>query len=430
MRRPSRSFTLLAILVALSGCELGPGTTPPVTGTPAPTGTGGATSGALSGSAKYEAVDSPHGGITVRLSAPGFQAETTTDDLGRYAFSNLPPATYALDFERAYYHPASRSIAVDGATASVPAVTLSNHRLLYASSGLYDIRHFASLTSLILAPGGNGLAFVEAGVLKTLKLEGGQPSVVRDLQPPAGSVVDSFDWTAAGLVYSLVEGGATSSLQLTAGADPAGPIQVATSSSRLLICPVLSPDGSEVAYLGHVAEPWRLDNADGSLAFTGDYRLALLKQGRSAAAATRLGDYSINGQWNYGFGPLQWTVAGLLFHKPMFCDIYRNDPADGPIGDGIFLADPTDGSLKKLYYYSNYEHSLSADGQILYFHEGRRVYARRVDDPRPYNQGHAIVGYDRTGMVGNMVAGPGGDRLYYVSARGIEEMTLLPPANE
>lgn len=423
-----RSLAVSACLVALAGCDLGRGgVTPPVTG--ASPGVTGAL-GAVSGVAKYEAVDTPHSGITVRLTAPGFQAETTTDEKGRYAFQNLNPGAYELRFERSRYYPATQSIGVDTATASVPTTTLSNHRLLYASADLYDLPHMASLTSLTLAPGGNGLAFVERGVLKTLPFEGGTPTVVRDLQPPAGTVVDSFDWTSAGLIYSRVEGGATASLYLTAGSDPTGPLQVATSSARLLLCPVLSPDGAEFAYLTHVAEPWTLENADGSTAATGDFRLAVVKQAKSAATGTRVGLYPINGQWNFGFGPLQWTTAGILFHKPMFCDIYRNNPSDGPVGDGIFLLSPGDGALTKLYYYSDYEHCLSADGRLVYFHEGRRVYGRRVDDPLPYNQGQFILGYDRTGMVGNMIPGPGGDRLYYVSARGLEEMTLLPQANE
>lgn len=419
--------TLMALTVALSGCDLaGSGLKPPITGTsPAPSAPGGG----VSGVAKYEAVDSPHRGITVRLTAPGFQAETLTDDAGKYHFSGLTAGTYDLLFERSRYFAATRSVAIEASTASVPTVTLSNHRLIYASSTLYDQPHVASLTSLVLAPGGDGLAFVEGGVLKTIPLTGGTPTVVRDLQPAPGTIVDSFDWTPAGLAYAQVQAGATSSLFVTTGADPRGPVQVATTSPSLMICPALGPDGTEVAYLAHVPEPWSVPNGDGT-STTGDFHLAIVKQPRGSTTGTRVGRYPINGSWNFGFGPLAWTSAGLLFHKPMFCDIYRNEPTDGPIGDGIYLASPTTGALQKLYYYSNYEHTLSPDAKLLYFHEGRRVYARRVDDPRPYNQGHYIVGYDRTGMIGNLAVAPAGDRLYYVSPRGIEEMTPLAPANE
>lgn len=423
MRQTIRSAALLTLLLALWGCDPGHGVTPTVTGA-------SLASGAVSGVAKYEAVDSPHAGITVRLTGPGLQAETTTDDRGRYAFGNLATGSYELHFERSRYYPATQSVSVESSTASVPAVTLSNHRLLYASTDLYDTQHFTSLTSLTLAPDGAALAFVERGVLKTLPLEGGSPTVVRDLQPPSGTVVDSFDWTRAGLCYSQVEAGSTSRLYLTAGADPTGPLQVATRSERLLICPVFSPDGTEIAYLTHLAEPWTLTNGDGSVGATGSSRLAVMKQGRASMTASRIADFPINASWNYGFAPLAWTPAGLLCHKPMFCDIYRvNNPADNALGDGIYLLSPA-GALKKLYYYSDYEHCLSVDSQVLYFHEGRRLYARRVDDPHPYNQGQSIVGHDRTGMVGNMVAGPGNARLYYVSARGVEELTLLSPANE
>lgn len=426
MRRSTLSSSILALLVALAGCDLGgTGVKPPVTGhSPVPV----SGEGTLSGIVKFEAVDAPHGGIVVRLSAPGVAAETTTDDTGKYQFTGLASGSYELSFERSRYFTATRSVTLE-ATASVPTVTLSNHRLLYASSTLYDALNVSSLTSLVLAPGGERLAFVEGGVLKTLPLAGGAATVVRDLQPPAGTVVDSFDWTNAGLVYARVEGGATSSLLVTAGADPLGPLEVATTSANLLIAPALSPAGTELAYLAHLKEPWSLDHGDGSPT-TGQFRLAIVKQTRGQATATRVGTYNINAQWNFGFGPLAWTSAGLLFHKPMFCDIYRNDPADGPVGDGIFLISPADGALTKLYYYSNYEHTLSPDGRILYFHEGRKVLGRRVDDARPYNQGQYVVGYDRTGMVGNMVTSPQGDRLYYVSARGIEEMTLLKAANE
>lgn len=426
--RPSILGTgLFALVVALAGCDpTGPGVKPPVSGTsPAPSAHGGA----VSGVAKYEAIEAPHAGITVRLTAPGFAAETTTDPSGKYRFTGLEAGTYELRYERQRYFPATRSVEVEDATASVPSLILSNHRLLYETSALYDQPHVASLTSLVLAPGGDRLAFVEGGVLKTLPLAGGAPAVVRDLQPAPGTIVDSFDWTAAGLAYAQVEAGATSSLFVTSGADPLGPLSVATTSARLMICPAFSPSGTEFAYMAHVAEPWSLPNGDGTFT-TGEFHLTLVKQARGSSEGTRVGRYAINGSWNYGFGPLSWTAAGLLFHKPMFCDIYQNAPTDNPAGDGIYLVSPSNGALKKLYYYSNYEHCLSPDDQILYFHEGRRVYGRRVDDPRAYNLGHYIVGYDRTGMIGNLVMGPAGDRLYYVSSRGIEEMTLLVPANE
>ncbi len=419
---------ILALLVALSGCDLsGSGVQVPSTGqTPTP---GPAGDGVLSGVVKYEAVDTPHSGITVRLVGPGGAAETTTDDAGKYRFSDLATGSYELSFERSRYFTATRSVSVESGGVTVPTVTLSNHRLLYASASLYDAPNINSLTSLVVAPGGDRLAFVEGGVLKTIPLTGGTATVVRDLQPAAGSVVDSFTWTAGGLAFAQIEAGATSSILVTSGQDPMGPFQTATSSPALMLCPALSPDGTQLAYLARVPELWTLPNGDGSSA-TGSFQLAVVKQERSTATATRVGIYPINVSWNYGFGPLEWTSSGLLFHKPMFCDIYRNDPAYGPVGDGIFLLSPTDGALKKLYYYSDYEHTLSPDGQILYFHEGRRVYARRVGDPRHYNQGHVVVGYDRSGRIGNMAMDPAGDRLYYVSPSGIEEMTVLSAPNE
>lgn len=413
MLRSTRALAALFTGLALVGCDPAGGVAPATTGrSPAPEAR------AISGVARYEGLDAPHGGITVRLVGPEGAAETTTDQGGGYGFEHLPAGRYALSFLHAAYVTATRSVTLEAASASVEPVLLSNHRPIYASATLYDPRAYASRTSLVLAPDGEHLAFVEEGVLKTVPLAGGAATPVRDLQPPTGSVVDSFDWTAHGLAYALVEAGASSSLWVTTGADPTGAVVAATRSADLRLCPSFGPDGTELAYLARVREPWTMADAHGA------YQLAVVKQARNADTATRLASFPINPSWDYGFGPLTWTPSGLLFHKPMFCDIYRNDPSFGPVGDGIFLLS-TAGALQKLYYYSNYEHCLSGDGQVLYLHEGRRIVARRVDEPGPYNQGQVPVGYDRTGMVGPMVMGKAGDRLYYVSGRGIEEMMLL-----
>ncbi|MNY12678.1 hypothetical protein D3C86_1457730 [compost metagenome] len=301
-------------------------------------------------------------------------------------------------------------------SANVSTVTLSNHRVIYPSRTLYDAGEGLPLTSLTLTPDDNGLAFVEDGALKRIGLDGSGPRIVRDFGLAPGDRLDSFDWGPKGLAYAVASSGALPPRH--AIWRGAGPVQLATSSAVPLMAPAFSPDGTALAYLAQVQASWTAPE----LGLTGENQLDIVKQD-AEGRETSLARFPIHPQWSFGFGPLQWTPRGILFHKPMFCTLsYTYGQTDG---DGLFLLDPGSAQLRKLWFYSEYDHTLSPDQAWVYFRSGRSVLKRRLDDTSAYNIGAVSVGYDASLQVGSLCLSPGGDRLFYVSGRGIEEMIPL-----
>jgi hypothetical protein len=410
----TRAF-MVAAAAAIVGCE---GRTPILANSPPPIG---APTGGLEGTARYEGVYDDHGGIAVQLAGGSTTRQTQTDATGHFAFAGVPVGSYTLTFSRDRYASQSATVSVAIATASVPVVTLSNHALVYASPSLYDQTHAQSLTSLVLTPDRQHLAFVEGGVLKSIGLDGSQPTTVRDFHLRPGDAIDSFDWSTRGLAFAYVASGSSPTYSLNLASDPAGSATVATSSSDLLISPIYSPDGGAIAFLARTSEPWANLDASGSVVASGSQQLAVSRWDLSTGTWTRLAAYPINKAWNYGFGPISWTPSGILFHKPMFCNLQYVAVS----GDGLYLLNPATAGLAKLFYYSWYDHCLSTDGQTVYFHSGRTLYGRKVSDPGNYSQGAFPVGYDASTQMAGLVMGSSGDRVYYLSARGIEVMTLL-----
>lgn len=408
-QHPLIALALALALAIIAGCRSPSGPTPE----PGPTGS-------VSGTARFEG-QIRHEGLTVRLASADLQRETRTDAKGRYAFEGAPYGAYSLEFEQPRYFSQRQAVSLASPSSSVATITLSNHRVIYPGTTLYDAERALPLTSLTLTPGGAGLAFVEAGTLKRIALDGSAPQTVRSFGLAAGERIDSFDWTGAGLAYAVAASGSGTprhDLWRTVGPDPAGPAQLATSSADVLIAPAFSPDGTAIAYLAQVQEPW----TSTALGLSGQAQLAIVKQD-ATGRETSLARFPIHPQWSFGFGPIQWGALGILFHKPMFCTLsYTYGQSDG---DGLFLLDPSSAALQKLWFYSEYDHAPSRNGEWVYFHSGRSVFKRRVDDSRPYNQGAVTIGYDASLQVGSLCPSPGGDRLYYVSGRGIEEMIPL-----
>lgn len=414
-----RRAVLPLLMIVLVGCAPHGALAPLAPNASTLAGPGAASALSLAGVAKYEGLYS-HAGIHVQLSASAFQAETETDATGQYSFPHLASGSYQLSFTKPGYYPQAQVVTLPLAPSSVPGVTMTNHRLIYPNAALYDPSRYQARTSLVLTPDHAHLAFAEGNALKRIALDGSNPSVVVTFSLPATERIDSFDWTSAGLVYAQT-GTGSASIWRTSAADPTSPLLLATQSANPLLSPVFSPDGSAIAFLEHQVDP-----ANNS------FELAFYRQNLADQAIAPVGAFDISSSYDYGLGPLAWTPAGLLFHKPMYCAIYQNRHADGPVGDGIYLLSPDNLStpqgsrLTKLWFYSDYDHCLSTDAQVVYFHDGRRILARKVSDPSDYDQGAVPVGYDGSADVASLVAGPRGDRLYYVSARGVEEMTLLP----
>lgn len=413
MPQPLPIATALVLAIAsLSGCRAPGGTVEP---SPPP-----APAGSVTGTARFEG-QVQHAGLLVRLVSGDASRETHTDAKGRYAFEDVPYGDYALDFEQPRYFSQRQAVSLATPSASVQTIVLSNHRVIYPSATLYDAARTLPLTSLTLVPGGAGLAFVEAGILKRIPMAGGAAQPVRDFGLAPGDVVDSFDWTGAGLAFAVSASGSSApryDLWRTAGSDPAGAVQLATTSEAPLLAPAFSPDGNALAFLAQVPEPW----SSTELGLSGQSQLAIVKRD-AQGSETSLARFLIHPQWSFGFGPIQWGTRGILFHKPMFCTL---SSTYGLLdGDGLFLIDPASAALKKLWFYSEYDHAPSRDGEWVYFHSGRSVFKRRIDDARPYNQGAVTVGYDASLQVGSLCPSPGDDRLYYVSGRGIEEMIPL-----
>lgn len=414
-----RRAVLLLLMTLLAGCTAHGALAPFTPSASTLLGREASSALTLAGVAKYEGLYS-HAGIHVQLSSRAFQAETETDATGQYGFTHLASGSYQVSFTKPGYYTQTQAVTLPIASSSVPAVTLTNHRLLYASSALYDPSRYQARTSLVLTPDRAHLAFVAGNALTRIALDGSNPSVVVTFSLASTESIDSFDWTNAGLVYAQT-GTGSASIWRTSAADPASPPQLATRSANPLLSPVFSPDGTSIAFLEHQLDP-----------ATSSFELAFYRQNLADQTIAPIGAFDISSAYDYGLGPLAWTPAGLLFHKPMYCAIYQNRHADGPVGDGIYLLSPDNVStpqgsrLTKLWFYSDYDHCLSSDAQVVYFHDGRRILARKVNDPSDYDQGAVPVGYDGTAYVASLVAGPSGDRLYYVSARGIEEMSLLP----
>lgn len=410
----------LGAIALLAGCSQAPLDAP-------------AALGSLSGRARLEGVYTDQGTITLRLSGPTGERVTETDAKGNFRFDGVPVGTYALTATRERYFPVSLSAVTVAPEATLPPLTLRNHRELLALSGHYDASRLEEaedpefggtvptrspfLTNLTLSPDGERLGFLLGGSIKSVRLDGTDLRTEHTLPP--GTQADWVDWGRAGFLLRAWTGDASASVVLL-GAQ--GRRELVPAGADEVFAPVFSPDESDVAYVRYESRTQSPQlmrvAADG---------------GPPALLMDLLDRLNLRGVWTGTFGmmfaPIDWRPEGLMFHAPMTCQLERNGFTLGK--DGIYvLRDPRSpeaaGGLHKAHFYSYYAHAFSADGERMLYAYGPQIRSKSLEDPIVTAPGET-VGHHQDEVLESLTPAPDGERLFYLTRTGIEVMNLLPP---
>lgn len=388
--------------------------------------------GSLSGRARLEGVYTGQGTITLRLSGPGGEHVTQTDTRGNYAFGEIPAGTYTLSASRERYFPLSLPEVKVAPGATLPPLTLKNHRPLLTLDGLYDPSRLKEaedpefggmvptqspfLTNLTLSPDGQRLAFIHGGAIKSVTLDGTDLRAERPL--PAGLQADWVDWGEVGFLVRGRTGSASASVTLLTAHGRQDLVPAGTDE---IFAPVFSPDESQVAYVRYEAQTRSPQ---------------LMRVATSGGAPMLMMDMldrlNLRGIWDGTFGlmfaPLEWRPEGLMFHAPMTCHLERNGFTLGK--DGIYvLRDPmapeAPGGLHKAHFYSYYTHAFSHDGTRMIYGYGPEIRSKSLEDPVVTAPGIS-VGHHSDEVFDSLTPSREGERLFYLTRTGIEEMNLLP----
>jgi len=419
-RKTSVGLMAAGLAIALlAGCSQ-----PPVD-VPAPLGS-------LSGRARLEGVYTGQGTITLRLSGPSGEHVTQTDVRGNYTFTDIPAGTYTLSASRERYFPLSLTEVRVAPEATLPLLTLKNHRPLITLDGLYDASRLKEaedpefggmvptqspfLTNLTLSPDGQRLAFIHGGSVKSVRLDGTDLRAERPL--PAGLQADWVDWGETGFLLRGRTGSASASVTLL---TPQGRQDLVPAGTDEIFAPVFSPDETQVAYVRYEAETRSPQ---------------LMRVASSGGAPVLMMDMldrlNLRGIWDGTFGlmfaPLEWRPEGLMFHAPMTCNLERNGFTLGK--DGIYvlrdpLAPETPGGLHKAHFYSYYAHAFSNDGSRMIYAYGPEIRSKSLEDPVVTAPGIS-VGHHSDEVFDSLISSRDGERLFYLTRTGIEEMNLLP----
>ncbi len=419
--KPVRLLNALALAALLGACSSAPAAAPPET------------PGSLSGRARLEGVYTEQGIITLTLSGEKGTFVTRTDARGNYAFADVPAGRYTLTATRERYFPLTLSEVDVRPGATLKPLTLRNHRELVALEGHYDPsrREVAEdpefggtvptrspfLTNLTLSPDGSRLGFIQGGAVKSVRLDGTDARTERAL--PAGMHADWLDWGQRGFLLRTWTGTASASITLlgSAGAETLVP-----AGQDENFAPVFAPDETQIAYVRY--EPQSKSPQLMRLGIGGKETPVLL--------IDLLDRLNLRGIWDgtYGlmFSPIDWRPEGLMFHAPMTCRLERTGFTLGK--DGIYvLRDPdapeSSQALHKAHFYSYYTHAFSHDGTRMLYGYGPEIRSKSLADSVVTAPG-APVGYHSDEQYESLTPSRDGDRLFYLTPTGIEEMQLLP----
>ncbi len=427
--RPALVGIALAGSALLAACSAPPASPP-------------SAAGSLSGRVRMEGVFTALSGITLRLRGPGGEFTATADARGYYAFREVPAGTYSLSAERDRYFPETHPAVTVAPGAESPVLTLRNHRELLPLSGIYDASRLEQaedpefggmvltrspfLTNLTFSPDGTRLGFIQDGTVTSVRLDGTDRRT--EVALPAGMQADWVDWGRRGFLLRSWTGSASASITLlTAPGTPSTRTQSAETKTLVPagddenFAPVFSPDEQQVAYVRYEANtrsPQLMRvAADGG---TPELLIDLLDR------------LNLRGVWDGTFGlmfsPLEWRSEGLMFHAPMTCHLERNGFTLGK--DGIYVLREPDrpeggDALHKAHFYSYYTHAFSHDGTRMLYAYGPQIRAKDLTDPVVTAPG-LTVGHHSDERIESLTPSPDGDRLFYLTPAGIEEMRLLP----
>ncbi|GEM_PF-2372291 len=419
----SKAFYLSILAIALASCAASP------LDPPAP-------SGALTGRARMEGVFTDHSSIRLRLQGLGQKHETRTDGKGNFAFRDIPPGSYALTVERDRYFPVTLPSVTVAAGSTVAPVTLRNHRELVALSGVYDAAQGEEaeepefggmiptrspfLTNLALSPDGKRLGFIQAGEVRSVRLDGTELRTEKAL--PAGTRADWVDWGERGFLTRSwhASGSAASASGSVTLLTPGGARTLVPAGNDAVFAPVFSPDEQQVAYVRYVPSS------------KSPQLMRISANGGSPVTLIDLLDrLNLRGIWDgtYGlmFAPLEWRPEGLMFHAPMTCNLERAGFTSGK--DGIYTlrdvnAPQAPDALHKAHFYSYYAHAFSHDGKRMLYAYGPQIRSKDLEDLVVTAPG-SNVGNHSDEVLESLTPSPDGERLFYLTPTGIEEMNLL-----
>lgn len=389
--------------------------------------------GSLSGKTRLEGVYGAQGAITLKLEGPNGTFVTQSDARGLYAFTGIPTGRYTLTASRERYFPVTLADVEVAAETTLKPLTLRNHRPLATLGGLYDASRVEVaedpefggtvptrspfLTNLTLSPDGTRLGFIQDGAVRSIRLDGSDPRVEKPL--PAGLQADWLDWGKRGFLLRTWSGTASASITLIA---EAGAETLVPAGQDETFAPVFAPDETEIAYIRFAPETQSPQLM----------RVSLDAPRTPVLLIDLLDRLHLRGVWDgtYGlmFSPLAWRSEGLMFHAPMTCQLERSGFTLGK--DGIYvLRDPhapeAEGALHKAHFYSYYQHAFSHDGTRLLYGYGPEIRSKSLSDPVVTAAGDT-VGYHSDETYSALTPSPDGDRLFYLTPTGIEEMLLLP----
>lgn len=416
-----RTHVLLILALLAVGCDLKP--PPQIASTPQP-GTTAEPGLTVTGSARVEMlgreVVKDHGGIAIELSDGTRRFQATTDSKGVYGLSGIPAGRYTLQATREGHFPATASVSIGAESLQIDRITLSSHRVIVPDTTLAPGLYGAS-TNLVLSADDQTLFFLKDGAVKAVKTDGSGLSTEASLGVGSGERTNWFDRhpTTSSIVYAKASS-TGHSLHVVGGSSPLATAQDPLSS------PVWSPQGDRVAFMleasgGFPATPSIEPFQDA----TDSIHVAIQSVAADGTGLQTHWRFSVSGGWNYGHPPIQWGSQGILFHKPMFCNL-RHEWGDGLYVLRDFQSASRSVALQRLTNWSYYEHAWSPGGGTL-FHVSGKVYRRPAGET--FLDQKLEVGLDRQGadnlptLIG-MIPSSDGKRLYYLSGRGIEEMLL------
>lgn len=409
----------IATAVAVSACSQTPADAP-------------APLGSLSGRARLEGVYSAQAPITLRLAGHGGTFVTQTDARGNFAFADVPAGSYALSATRERYFPATLPAVAVAPGATLAPLTLRNHRALVALDGHYDASRLREaedpefggtvptqspfLTNLTLSPDGQRLGFIRKGAVWSVRLDGSELREERAL--PEGTQADWVDWGNRGFLIRAWSEGASASVTLL---SPQGVQALVPSGEDEVFAPVFSPDEADVAYIRY--EPKSKSPQLMRVSAVG---------GTPGLLMDLLDRLNLRDAWTGSFGlmfaPLEWRPEGVMFHAPMTCHLERGGFTLGK--DGLYVLRDVDaptaaGALHKAHFYSYYTHAFSHDGKRMLYGYGPEIRSKDLSDPAVTAPGIS-VGHHGDEVFESLTPAPDGERLFYLTPTGIEEMNLLP----